>query len=79
MKTIGVQDEDHMLADDGIQWRLLRRAGSGWAVDAYLVTLAGLRLALTRRYSEQRDHGWMPLHHWPVPPTLPRLHNFKRP
>ena len=79
MKIIAVQDEDHILADDGIQWRPLRRAGKVWAVDAYCVTLSGLRLFLTRRWSQQRDNGWMPLHHWPVPPSLPRLHVFQRP
>ena len=72
--VIAVQDEDHCIWDDGVQWRCCRRSGNRWKFDAFCITLSGLKDFLTRRYSVQRDHGWMPLHHWPVGLVLPKCH-----
>ena len=81
MEMNALQDENHRLRSIGDQWVLEHRkpGAKGWKITAYLVTREGIEFLLARRHSVQASLGYMPLHHWPVPPVLPEVHPIGKP
>ncbi len=75
MNVVGLQDENHRIVDSEGQWMIQHRSEPGrqWKPGAYCVTRFGVVFFL-ECWAKRRASGYMPLHHWPVPPCLPEYH-----
>lgn len=81
MSVVALQDENHRIIDQAGQWMIQHRSepGKPWSRDAFCITRYGVEFFL-RCAAFQNAHnrtgalGYMPLHHWSVPPRLPISH-----
>ncbi len=75
-RVVALQDEDHRIVDSAGQWMIQYRAGPGrqWKHPAFCVTRFGVEYFLWCEAFRGSDLGFLPLHHWPVPPRLPASH-----
>ncbi len=74
MNVVALQDGNHRIINRAGQWMIEHRLGPGlrWYTDAFCVTEFGVGFVLS--WQASRKLGYLPLHHWPIPPRLPKSH-----
>ncbi len=74
--AVALQDENHRIVDSAGQWMIQHRLepGKAWANDAFCITRFGVGFFLGCEAIRKSPAGYLPLHHWPVPPRLPAIH-----